>query len=59
MENKMRLLFVDIIIFMGGLIAGGAIMCIAASSGKSSMCETCLYKEFHKRYYGEKKEKEC
>lgn len=47
----MRLLFVDIIIFMGGLFAGMAIMGIAASSGKASMCETCLYKEFHKRYY--------
>lgn len=55
----MRLLFVDIIIFMGGLIAGGAIMGIAASSGKVSMCETCLYKEFHKRYNGDNKENKC
>ena len=45
----MRELFVDIIIFMGGLIAGGAIMSIAAASSKTSMCETCLYKEFHKK----------
>lgn len=46
----MRFLFVDLVLFMSGVIFGCAIMSCLAMSGRESMCETCLYKEFYKRY---------
>lgn len=55
----MRLLFVDIIIFIGGLIAGGAITALAAASGRDSMCDTCLYKAFHQRGNIDKENDKC
>lgn len=48
-------LFVDLLIFIGGVFFGMVIMSLAAIRGKESMCEECLHKKFDNINHGDKK----